>query len=246
MSLKTPSQSEQSHLVAFDRRSEPSSAVCRTLSGIFTTYLLPKGGLTVVGSKNLPRKGSYIVSPGHTSQLDTAVVGKAVLDSTGSNLHFMAKPEYWQGRFGWASGRFVELGGGFPIERGSPFDQQPDIRERIDQIFADQDPLCIYPQGKRIEKGQPITKLRAGIGYLAVKYGLPVIPVGIAGTLERDHMTVVFGEPTRAEHVNFDLGDPSAIKEVAGLAGEFRRDLTLRMEDLRLQAETVRSWAMAA
>lgn len=221
----------------------PNPAFCWALNKVFVTYLSGRGGLTVVGRENIPRKGSYIAAPEHKSQLDTSAVGSAVLDSTGRNLRFMSKPEYWQGRFGWPTGLFIALGGGFKIERGTSFDKQPGVRARLDNIFHNDEALCIYPQGTREKE---ITKLKAGVGLLAVKYGVPVIPIGIAGTLERDHMTVVFGEAMYAEHVDFDLGDPKAIREVSGVAGEFRRDLAESMQELKVQAWTIRQNNMHA
>ncbi len=218
----------------------PSPAFCWALNKAFGAYLSSKGGLTVVGRENIPLKGSYIAAPSHTSQLDTAVIGRSILDTTGRNLHFMSKPEYWQGRYRLPTGLFISLGGGFEIERGSSFDKQPEVRARLDSIFANQEGLVIYPEGRRMDKNAPITRLKAGIGLLAVKYGAPVIPIGIAGTLERDYMTIVFGEAMYAEHVDFDLGNPKEIRQVSGLAGEFRRDLAESMQELKVQAWAIR------
>ncbi len=241
MSLRKSNSPPEPSLKAFERCPEPSPRYCGFLNAVFTRYISNKGGLTVVGADNIPEEGPYIVSPNHISHLDTAVVGKAVLDAVGHNLHFVAKSEFWEGKFGWATGRFVEHGGGFPINRSVSLENQPRVLERLNQIFiVNKEPFCIYPQGKRMEQAEPIGKLKGSIGYLAIKYGVPVIPAGIAGTVEKNTMTIVFQEPLQAEQIDFDLAKPRANNRISGLANAFRWELADNMQDAKSEAESYR------
>ena len=43
--------------------------------------------------------------------------------------------------------------------------------------------LCVYPEGTR-QHGPKIQPLQPGAAYLALRAGVPIIPVGIAGTEE--------------------------------------------------------------
>ncbi len=235
-------------------RDGPSPLFCKILNGIFTVYLSTgdRGGLTVIGADNIPPEGPFILAPNHRSVFDHGALGKAMLDSTGRNINFMSKPQYWTDKPAWAKrlpdtldgvcakiqGRFIELGGGFAIIRGSPFHEQPAARDRIHKNITEGKILGIYAQGGRTEK----MRLKGGLGTLAVKYGVPVIPVGLAGTKERDHMVVVFGEAMLAEHIDFDLGSFEDSKRASKATGEFRRELTVKMTELRDHAAAVRAF----
>ena len=43
--------------------------------------------------------------------------------------------------------------------------------------------LCVYPEGTR-QHGPKIQPLQPGAAYLALRAGVPIVPVGIAGTEE--------------------------------------------------------------
>jgi len=125
--------------------------------------------LEVKGRQFLPKKGGFILASNHTSNLDPVVLGVA----TSKRLSFMAKEELFLNPF---FGLLIHILGAFPVKRGSP--DLSAIKEAIRRLERG-DCLVIFPQGTR-SSGD--LKVAPGIGFLATKTKVPVIPVYIKGT----------------------------------------------------------------
>jgi 1-acyl-sn-glycerol-3-phosphate acyltransferase len=127
--------------------------------------------MTVSGREHLPEHGAYILAPNHRSYLDTPFAG--AIDWR--RRRFMGKEEMWKNRqFGWI---FSALGS-FPVARGTA------DREALKQAIAVLemgDPLVLFPEGER-KSGPTIKPLFDGAVYVAVKAGVPIVPIGIAGS----------------------------------------------------------------
>ena len=100
------------------------------------------------------------------------------------------------------AGLVLPVLGGFPVQRDGT--DRKALRDSIDMLH-DGDMLLVYPEGTR-QNGAKIQPLQPGAAYLALRAGVPILPVGIAGTEEilRDHrsliphfapVTIVVGEP---------------------------------------------------
>lgn len=109
-------------------------------------------------------------------------------------MRFMAKDSLFKNFFLRA---LMRMGGGFPVKRGRL--DRGALNEFLSQLQAGY-PVLIFPQGTR--GGE---KAHAGVGFLAVKSGKPVLPVYIEGTVhvlpkgkpfpQRHPVKVVFGKP---------------------------------------------------
>jgi len=159
--------------------------------GISRIYL--PGG--VVGRENLPPAGAYLVAPVHRSYVDWLIVARI----TGRRrLRYIAKAEIWKSKI---VGRLLESLGVFPVNRSGA---DREALERCRQVLAGGEPLVMFPEGTR-RSGPVVSDLREGVAYLAIRAGVPVVPVGIGGTeqamprgsaLPRPHrVEVVIGEP---------------------------------------------------
>ncbi len=147
---------------------------------------------------------AYLLAPTHRSILDIPAVGLAVGRETGDQIHFMAKQELWDVR---PFGKLIEMCGAFPV---SQKEQLPaETITHVEGILRNDGIVGIFPEGKRL-KGPTVERhnLKRGVARFALQHGLPVVPVGIAGT-ERGisgPVEVVFGEPIAVEQqvTNFD------------------------------------------
>ena len=74
----------------------------------------------------------------------------------------------------------VQGAGGFPVERDGS-DRGP-LRHSL-AILQNGEPLAVYPEGTR-QHGREIQPLQSGAAYLAIKTGVPILPVAIAGSEE--------------------------------------------------------------
>ncbi|NTV29739.1 MAG: 1-acyl-sn-glycerol-3-phosphate acyltransferase, partial [Candidatus Omnitrophica bacterium] len=109
-------------------------------------------------------------------------------------MRFMAKDSLFTNP---VLGALIRCGGGFPVKRLSA--DRGALNEFLRQIKLGY-PVLIFPQGTRGG-----AKVQAGVGFLAVNSGAPVVPIYISGTDKvlpkgeklprRTPVTVTFGEP---------------------------------------------------
>jgi 1-acyl-sn-glycerol-3-phosphate acyltransferase len=155
------------------------------------------GGLTVAGS--LPRGGCVVVA-NHSSHADTAAL-LAALDGRHAP-RVAAAADYWFAA-GWRSAVCRTLAAAFPVRRTGG--GSADIAAAVALLQAGR-AVIVYPEGTR-GGGEP-ARFHAGAFRLATAAGVPVVPVGIAGTaallpkhgrLRRTRVTVRIGNPIPAD-----------------------------------------------
>jgi 1-acyl-sn-glycerol-3-phosphate acyltransferase len=127
--------------------------------------------LEVVGGEHIPAEGAFILSPSHRSNLDTPLIAAL----TRRRLRYMGKESLWANR---ASGWFFTSLGGFPVQRGSA--DREAMRVAL-EVLERGEPLAMFPEGTR-QRGPEMAELHDGPAYLACRAGVPIVPVGLAGT----------------------------------------------------------------
>jgi 1-acyl-sn-glycerol-3-phosphate acyltransferase len=152
--------------------------------------------LRVYGRENLPLSGAYVLSPTHRSNLDIPVTAAV----SSRRMRYMGKDSLW--RFRPVGAMFSALGG-FPVVRGSA---DLEALKRCVEVLRRGEPLVLFPEGTR-RSGPYVTDLFDGAAFVAVKAGVPIVPVAIGGTEEsmakgrkyvaRGHCVMVIGAPLR-------------------------------------------------
>ena len=147
----------------------------------------------VIGKKNIPQHSACIVVANHVNLVDSPLIGI----SLGRKVHFMAKEDLFHSRIiGWLADKF----GAFPVAKGK-------LNRRAGrtavELLANGQALIIYPEGQRSLDGK-LGPAYSGAALLAVKSGVPIVPVGIIGTaqlkgkwwfLRRPKITMNIGQP---------------------------------------------------
>ena len=133
-------------------------------------YLLFR--MKVRNTEVVPASGAYVVAPTHRSILDTFIAASV----TRKRVRFMGKQELWANP---AASWLLSALGGFPVDRGAGSGAVKAALSVIDEG----EPVVVFPEGTR-RHGDTIEDLQQGAAYLAVKRGVPLLPVGIAGTEE--------------------------------------------------------------
>lgn len=143
--------------------------VCRNFLVAFSmTYWR----LRIHGKEHVP-DGPFVLAPVHRSNIDTPLVA-GVTPST-RRLRYMGKDTMWKHRApGWL---FTGLGG-FPVKRGTA--DRVAMRLCLD-VLAGGEPLVVFPEGGR-RSGPVIEEISEGAAYLAIRAGVPILPVGIGGS----------------------------------------------------------------
>ena len=158
----------------------------------------------VVGKQNLPAEEAYILAPVHRSYLDTPVGGMV----TARRQRFLGKESLWRTR---AAGRFLTIVGGFPVERGTA--DRAALRA-CQEVLERGEPMVMFPEGTR-QHGPVVDPdlMHAGPAFVAARAGVPIVPLGIAGT---DHAMPGGSMLIRPVRVVMVVGEPIRPPEVDG------------------------------
>ena len=158
----------------------------------------------VVGKQNLPAEEAYILAPVHRSYLDTPVGGMV----TARRQRFLGKESLWRHR---AAGRFLTIVGGFPVERGTA--DRAALRA-CQEVLERGEPMVMFPEGTR-QHGPVVDPdlMHAGPAFVAARAGVPIVPLGIAGTDHAMPGGAILIRPVRVVMVG---GEPIWPPEVDG------------------------------
>ncbi len=134
----------------------------------------------------------------HRSYVDWIVVARI----TRRRLRYITKDSVWKAK--WL-GRFIELLGAFPVHRGSA---DREAFNRCVEVLEGGEPLVLFPEGTR--RGGPVLlPILDGAAYLALKAGVPIVPVGVGGSERRMPKGSKFPTPGRISIVIGEPIDPS-------------------------------------
>ncbi|MFO1518207.1 MAG: alpha/beta fold hydrolase [bacterium] len=137
--------------------------------------------LKVEGLDHLPKKGGAIIAANHQSWLDAQVLGVGIP----KKVCFLAKSEFTD----WPLLRhFIELSDSIFIRRGGDEEGLDNAVKRLKKGEY----ICIFPEGTipgeediprtAVEKDTGLLRGKTGAVRLALKAGVPIIPVGLTGT----------------------------------------------------------------
>jgi 1-acyl-sn-glycerol-3-phosphate acyltransferase len=151
-------------------------------------------GLTVHGADHVPRRGSAILAVNHVSALDPVFVGVAV----SRPVWYMAKEELFRRRPLAALFRALHA---FPVRRDRA---DPSTIKQTLGLLGEGKMVMMFPEGTR-QDGVHLGPVRPGVGVLAARAGVPVVPVYLEGAARvlprgtrwprRHPVTVCFGPP---------------------------------------------------
>ena len=132
----------------------------------------------VTGAGHVPASGGAILAANHLSVVDSVFL-PLMMDRP---VTFSAKSEYFT-----ASGPAARLWAAYlkatnqlQMDRDGPRAAQDTLEAALALLQAG-NLFGIYPEGTRSPDGR-LYRGRPGVGWLALKSGLPVIPVGMVGT----------------------------------------------------------------
>ena len=138
-----------------------------------------------VGEENIAKEGAYIVCANHRSNWDPPIL----VASTKRKMYVMAKEELFKNNFiRW----FAKKCCVFPVKRGK---MDLDSMKFSLKVLKEGQILMIFPEGTRngMEKNG---KAQNGAAFMALRTGVPVIPVGIQGEMKPFHkVTLRYGKP---------------------------------------------------
>ena len=127
----------------------------------------------VTGREHIPHRGPFLIVVNHLSSVDPALIVSLIpiqLKMTG-----MAAMAHRNDFFiGW----LMDQAGAIWVRRGEP--DRRALREALD-VLASGRPLGVAPEGTRSRTGALIEG-KTGAAFLAIKAGVPILPVVVFGT----------------------------------------------------------------
>jgi 1-acyl-sn-glycerol-3-phosphate acyltransferase len=161
----------------------------------------------VAGTDHFPATGPFLIASNHASHVDPPFVGCQVA----RQMRFFARKSLWDSKpLAWWLDQVETI----PVERDSG-----DIGaiKKVLQALKEDRAVVLFPEGTRSPDGR-LQKAKGGVGLMACKTGVPVVPCRVYGSFEAfgkgrklpnfgTPVTIVFGPPiTAAEYDDPSLG----------------------------------------
>ena len=157
--------------------------------------------LTVEGRENVPAHGPFLLAPTHRSIIDTPAAGCV----TRRRMRFMGADKYWKNK---VFGRLLTGLGGFPVTRGTA---DREALKRCIAVLEGGEPLVLFPEGER-KNGPLVQPLFDGAAYIAVRAGVPIVPIGIGGSERVMPKGAKFIHPAK---IHIVVGRPLQVPDLA-------------------------------
>lgn len=174
--------------------------------------------IRVKGRENEPRRGdgSYLVICNHLTWRDPIFLCASLRQQ---QPHFMAKKELFRiPVFNW----MIRALGAYPVNRGGA--DVGAIRHTI-RMLEDGKTVGMFPQGHRNNGVDPrTTKIHAGAAMIALRAGVPILPVFIRVPDNRMRAfcrkEVIIGKPITPEEMHYDPEAPGEYDRIMRMAFE--------------------------
>ena len=139
---------------------------------LIATLALVIFGWRATGQRNMPRSGGVLLVANHLSYLDVFFLPIPLRRP----LNFVARSTLFVPVLAF----LMRSVGSFPIQREGM--GASGVKETLKRLRAG-GIVTLFPEGTRSTDGQ-LAPLKSGIAVLVTRAGVPVVPVGLAGTFE--------------------------------------------------------------
>lgn len=198
---------------AFDRSGRTQHAIAREWARVLLAVSGSPAQLEGIEKLRLDR--AYVLVANHSSYMDIPAVLQVPLQ-----IRFFAK----QGLFRIPLlGGHLRRAGHFPVVRDDPRGSLKSLSEGARQVRERGVSVILFPEGGRSPDG--LREFIEGAAYLAIKAGVPAVPVGIVGTRQVLPMDSIHVSP---HQVRVRIGDPIP---TAGMKLNQRGELNLALRN---------------
>ncbi|MDR0652317.1 MAG: 1-acyl-sn-glycerol-3-phosphate acyltransferase [Synergistaceae bacterium] len=147
----------------------------RFVQNVFRLFFRLYNRLEVRGLSNVPNEGPMLVASNHASFVDPPLVGSVLP----IRLRYLAKESLFRVPL---LGFLIRTLGAVPVAREDS-QRAGAVMKLLLALLKDGECVLLFPEGSRTEDGR-LKPLEAGVAYLSVKTGVPVLPVYVKGSFE--------------------------------------------------------------
>lgn len=162
----------------------------------------------VIGANNIPETGSVIICANHKHIMDQC----AIIISTKRMVHYMAKKEYFDGKFAW----FFKMAGCIPVNRSI---KDTNAKNEAINILKQGQVIGLFPEGTRNKTKEFLLPFKYGAVSMALKTDSYIVPVGITGEYKfrSKNLIVEFGKPFKVKNNDLEGANKKLTREVEKL-----------------------------
>ena len=197
---------------------DPTGVLPHKVARCWARLLLLVSGVRVrvEGLERISQQGSFVIASNHLSLMDTPLV----MAHIPLQFRFLAKRGLFRVPF---IGHHLRRAGHIPIPREDPRGSLKAMSETARLIRERGISALVFPEGGR--SSGTLNAFKEGAAYIAIKAGVPLVPVAISGTREMLPMGSLHVRPGRAR---LRIGDPIP---TAGMSLRDRDRLTDELRD---------------
>jgi 1-acyl-sn-glycerol-3-phosphate acyltransferase len=166
--------------------------------------------LKIIGSKNIPKTGSFVIVANHSSLLD----GFVIVASVRPKITFMSAAYLFKMPF---VGNILRGVGAIPVQdKGNDIKL---IKEAIKVLLVG-GVLGIFPEGRIVNEKDGFSA-KAGAAYLAIKADVPIIPMAIKGA---DKVLPLGAKFPKLKKIEVKIGKPISCSKKIKLSKKILED----------------------
>jgi 1-acyl-sn-glycerol-3-phosphate acyltransferase len=165
------------------------------LKAILTPIFLVLFRVKVEGREHIPKKGAAVLAANHQSFCDSFFLPLVVR----RKVTYLAKAEYFDS---WKTAWFFRAAGQIPIRRTGGSASERALETARTDVLGEGHLLGLYPEGTR-SMDEFVHKGRTGVTRLSRECGVPIIPVGIVGTVDVQPVNSKFMRPFKTVTIRF-------------------------------------------
>ena len=162
----------------------------------------------IIGKENIPSNGAIIICANHKHAMDPCTI----LISTKRMVHYLAKNEFFEGKFKW----FFKIAGCIPVNRNI---RDTNASENAISILKKKQVLGLFPEGTRNKTKEFLLPFKFGAVSMAKKTDAYIVPVGITGDYKFRSKNLVtrIGKPFKVNQMSLEEANNKLKEEISSL-----------------------------
>lgn len=162
----------------------------------------------IIGESNIPKKGATIICANHKHIMDQC----PILISTKRMVHYLAKKEYFDGKFAW----FFKMAGCISVNRSI---KDTEASNHALELLKNGHAVGLFPEGTRNRTKEFLLPFKFGAVSMAKKTDAYIVPVGITGEYKfrSKDLTIRIGKPFKVSDLSLEEANEKLKKEISSL-----------------------------